>query len=60
MVLHSYSLISPVFYLQDELDYQEHIMSSRQYQSLNEQVQYLRSEVEKYRVMADQLQVIIV
>ena len=59
VVLYSYWLVSTVVYLQDELDNQEHIMSSRQYQSLNEQVQYLRTEVEKYRAMADQLQVFI-
>lgn len=43
--------------VQDELDDQEYIMSSRQYQSLVEQVQDLRSEVEKYRAMVDELQV---
>jgi hypothetical protein len=59
VVQYSYRLITSIVYLQDELDDQEHIMASRQYQSLNEQVQYLRSEVEKYRAMADQLQVLL-
>lgn len=49
-------VIQKIQHMQDELDDQENIMASRQYQSLNEQVQYLRSEVEKYRAMADQLQ----
>lgn len=42
---------------QDELDDQESIISFRQYQSLDEQVQYLRTEVEKYRAVVDELQV---
>lgn len=50
--------------VQDELDDQEYILtpaprilSSRQYQLLNEQVQELRDEVDKCRAMVDQLQV---
>ncbi|XP_024365297.1 E3 ubiquitin-protein ligase BRE1-like 2 isoform X3 [Physcomitrium patens] len=43
--------------MQDELDDQESIISFRQYQSLDEQVQYLRTEVEKYRAVVDELQV---
>uniref|UniRef100_A0A7I4DYI2 E3 ubiquitin protein ligase n=1 Tax=Physcomitrium patens TaxID=3218 RepID=A0A7I4DYI2_PHYPA len=43
-------------HMQNELDDQERIVSSRQYQSLTEQVQHLRSEVERYRAMVDQLQ----
>lgn len=42
--------------MQDELDNHEHIMSSRQYQSLTEQIQSLRSEVERLRGLVDQSQ----
>lgn len=50
-------MIVTVVDVQDELDNQESVQSSRQYQSINEQVQDLRGEVEKCRAMVDHLQV---
>lgn len=57
-------VIQKIQQMQDELDDQEYILtpaprilSSRQYQLLNEQVQELRDEVDKCRAMVDQLQV---
>ncbi|XP_073395926.1 E3 ubiquitin-protein ligase BRE1-like 2 [Physcomitrium patens] len=49
-------VIQKIQHLQDELDDQESIMTSRQYQSLHEKVQYLRGEVEKHQAMVDELQ----
>lgn len=42
---------------QDALSDEQRILSSRPYLILNDQVHYLKSEVERYRGLADQLQV---
>ncbi len=50
-------LIQCFFELQDLLDDEQRVLASQPYQLLNDQVQYLRSEVERYEGLVDQLQV---
>jgi hypothetical protein len=50
-------LIQCFFELQDLLDDEQRVLASQPYQLLNDQVQYLRSEVERYEGLVDQMQV---
>ncbi|KAH9554527.1 hypothetical protein CY35_08G068200 [Sphagnum magellanicum] len=43
-------------HMQDLLDDEQRVLASQPYQLLNDQVQYLRSEVERYEGLVDQMQ----
>lgn len=51
------ALISSTWLMQDALVDDQGILSSRPYLFLNEQIHHLKSEVERYRGLVDQLQV---